>query len=528
MKCLMSEEFHEKSNVYVTQNFIELLKLNTVFDLETRNIIEYITSSIPELKNRQKIFGDLMNHQELEEQITKLFDTLNLIYQMNDERTEKPANIFRSFVVLCDLPKALQSVNEEIGKVQVQLKSDSFIHLVKFIDTILDELLSYDTMEKVRNAVDFPKSVTYKIGLDNELKIKDVGLCRIHSQSFTNNSKKDRIIKWNDVASQKYRANSFFSKRVDVEDDFPGPIELLLLSEEDPKLLFTDEPKSIANDIQNILIEALSQILQTQTDSAFSKIRSFRIFVKEKLNVLYTELEFLVNGLKIINCLKKGGLATCFPQLVPAKDKKLFVQDAYHPSLACTRAAIQNPVNFDEWGDIILLSGVNTGGKTTYLQTIGSIQLLAQLGLPIPGKDAVISVVDSIVLAFSVSEDDEDCQGKFHQELTILKEALSHIGPHSFFLFNEPLTGSSPIVCTHLMNEILSVLKVLNSRGIWVSHLTSPVQKYEEFNASLPGTRVGSIYVSLKNGVPDYTIHVGLPPQNQYATQLFTSESSKK
>ena len=173
-----------------------------------------------------------------------------------------------------------------------------------------------------------------------------------------------------------------------------------------------------------------------------------------------------------------------FPQLVSAEEKTFLVSNAFHPALALNGPVVFNPVNLNQWGDILLLSGINTGGKTTYLQTVGSIQLLAQLGLPVPGTDPVISVAENIVLAFSVNETAENHQGRLHQELQILKEAAIHIGPNSFFLFNEPLTGSSPMVCAQIMNEILSIVKVLNGRGVWVSHLTSSVEKFERLAAA--------------------------------------------
>lgn len=342
-----------------------------------------------------------------------------------------------------------------------------------------------------------------------------------NGQCYTNHSKMGRVIKWQDVTSQKYRANSFFSKRMGLEEELPGAIDLLLLSGEEPKLLFTDEPRSVASEIQEILIEAFSQILRAQTDSALSRMRAFRIFIKQSLGPLYTELEYLINGYHIICELTDRGYPISFPQLVSAEERTFTVKDTYHPSLAYAGSVTFNPVNFNEWGDILLLSGINTGGKTTYLQTIGAIQLFAQLGLPVPGRDAVISVADHIISAFSVNENTKEHQGKLYQELDILKNAMGHIGPNCFFLFNEPLTGSSPVVCTGLMNEILSILKVTNSRGIWVSHLNLSVEKYEAFNMSLPGARIGSIYVSPKDGVPDYRIHVGLPPKNRYATELF-------
>lgn len=363
-------------------------------------------------------------------------------------------------------------------------------------------------MERAAAHLDFPKSITYKIRLNDELKIKEVGLCKINSQFFSNRSKRDRIIKWNDIASQKYRANSFFSKKMKTEEETPGAIELLLLSQEEPKLLFTDEPSAIAKDIQALLIDALDQVLHTQSNSLLSRIKAFRALIKQHFGLLHKELAFLIKGLQMIQRLNREHESS-FPQLVSAEERTFIVNNAFHPALALNGPVVFNPVNLNQWGDVLLLSGINTGGKTTYLQTVGSIQLLAQLGLPVPGTDPVISVAENIVLAFSVNETAENHQGRLHQELQILKEAAIHIGPNSFFLFNEPLTGSSPMVCAQIMNEILSIVKVLNGRGVWVSHLTSSVEKFERFNQRLPGSRIGSIYVALDHGAPDYHIHAG-------------------
>lgn len=522
MNYMISQEFHEKSKVYTSPDILKLLKLHVLFDADF-DFLQYLSSDIAELQKRQTIFKDLIRHPSLAEQLGRLFDLLQTVDAMNFKADEKPTDLFKCMTIFSDFPKVFASVAQEIQQAGHSLQSDCFLRLERLIGAAMEPLAHFGDMERAAAHLDFPKSITYKIRLNDELKIKEVGLCKINSQFFSNRSKRDRIIKWNDIASQKYRANSFFSKKMKTEEETPGAIELLLLSQEEPKLLFTDEPSAIAKDIQALLIDALDQVLHTQSNSLLSRIKAFRALIKQHFGLLHKELAFLIKGLQMIQRLNREHESS-FPQLVSAEERTFIVNNAFHPALALNGPVVFNPVNLNQWGDVLLLSGINTGGKTTYLQTVGSIQLLAQLGLPVPGTDPVISVAENIVLAFSVNETAENHQGRLHQELQILKEAAIHIGPNSFFLFNEPLTGSSPMVCAQIMNEILSIVKVLNGRGVWVSHLTSSVEKFERFNQRLPGSRIGSIYVALDHGAPDYHIHAGLPPKNNYATQLFDRE----
>jgi DNA mismatch repair ATPase MutS len=93
------------------------------------------------------------------------------------------------------------------------------------------------------------------------------------------------------------------------------------------------------------------------------------------------------------------------------------------------------------------------------------------MGLPSPAKSACIYPVSSIVSAFATEEDTGLMHGKHGQELQTVQIALKQLNDDGLFLFNEPITGTSPLESYRISREILSILLAQGHRGIWVTHL---------------------------------------------------------
>src|SRR5581483_498016 len=104
--------------------------------------------------------------------------------------------------------------------------------------------------------------------------------------------------------------------------------------------------------------------------------------------VLRTELAFYVGCLNLYEKLVKKGQPVCFPLPVPAGGGTEHFSGLYDVSLTLSTDSrvVGNSANADG-KRLVIITGANQGGKTTFLRSIGSAQLMMQCGMFV-GADA--------------------------------------------------------------------------------------------------------------------------------------------
>lgn len=113
--------------------------------------------------------------------------------------------------------------------------------------------------------------------------------------------------------------------------------------------------------------------------------------------MLRTELAFNVGCVNLHEELVGKGDSTCPPTPEAAHECKLSFQDLYDASLALSLdgSAVGNDVNADQQA-LIMITGANQGGKSTFLRSVGLAQLMMQSGMFAPARSFTSSVCDGL------------------------------------------------------------------------------------------------------------------------------------
>jgi DNA mismatch repair protein MutS len=176
---------------------------------------------------------------------------------------------------------------------------------------------------------------------------------------------------------------------------------------------------------------------------------------------------------------------------------------------------------------LIVLTGPNMSGKSTYLRQVALIVLLAQIGSFVPAASATIGLVDRIFTRIGAREDLPAGQSTFMVEMVETANILNNATPHSLIILDEIGRGTSTydgLSIARAVAEYIHSYPKLGAKTLFATHyhelieLANFLPRVKNFNVAVAEERgeVTFLYKIVPGGVDQsYGIHVaklaGLP-----------------
>lgn len=141
-------------------------------------------------------------------------------------------------------------------------------------------------------------------------------------------------------------------------------------------------------------------------------------------------------------------------------DHNLEIIEGRHPVVekVIKEAYIPNDVIMDNNTSIILITGPNMAGKSTYMRELGIIVIMAQIGCYIPAKKATLPIFDKIFTRIGASDDLVSGESTFMVEMMEAANAIKNATPNSLILFDELGRGTATFDGMSIAQAILEYI----------------------------------------------------------------------
>lgn len=215
------------------------------------------------------------------------------------------------------------------------------------------------------------------------------------------------------------------------------------------------------SDLQDRGINLVANALGQSTDHVLSFF-----------TLLRTELAFYLGCLNLHAHLTQMGEPVCFPKPLAPGERRHAFEGLYDVCLALTtkKSVVGNDLRADG-KDLLIITGANQGGKSTFLRSIGLAHLMMQCGMFVPAASFCANVCEGLFTHYKRKEDASMKSGKLDEELSRMSEIVEQVRPDALLLFNESFAATNEREGSEIARQIVCALLEKRIQAFFVTHL---------------------------------------------------------
>ena len=198
---------------------------------------------------------------------------------------------------------------------------------------------------------------------------------------------------------------------------------------------------------------------------AVDHIRSF-------FHMLRAELGFYIGSLNLRERLTAKGEPICFPVPASTGQARFAARGLYDACLALSleTRAVGNDVDADG-RQLIMITGANQGGKSTFLRSVGLAQLMMQAGMFVAAESFTASTCTGVFTHYKREEDAMMERGKLDEELARMSGIADQITASGLLLCNESFASTNEREGSEIARQVIRALTEAGIRVVFVTHL---------------------------------------------------------
>jgi DNA mismatch repair protein MutS len=187
------------------------------------------------------------------------------------------------------------------------------------------------------------------------------------------------------------------------------------------------------------------------------------------------DVQFYLAYLEHIASLRRAGLPFCEPVVTrgagPPVLRHTFDLLLADTLLTTGSRPVGNDLVLAATEHLVVVTGANQGGKTTFARTLGQVHHLASIGCPVPGREVRLTLPDRILTHFAREERLADRHGRLQDDLLRMRSLLEAASADSLVILNELFRSTTIVDAQVLGRRILDRLADIGSLTVYVSFI---------------------------------------------------------
>ena len=275
------------------------------------------------------------------------------------------------------------------------------------------------------------------------------------------------------------------------------------------------------NERDNNGMRALEDLENRGVNVAANALAQATEHIDNFFDMLRNELAFYVGCMNLKEQLEEMGNPIAFPVPFAINERRQTFQGVYDVSLALTanQRIIGNDINLDT-KNLIVITGANQGGKSTFLRSIGVAQLMMQAGMFVPAREFCANICQGVFTHYRRKEDASMKSGKLDEELSRMSVIVDQIKPNALMLFNESFAATNEREGSEIARQITSALLDRDIKVFFVTHM------YEFARVFFENHSQDAIFLRAerkKGGKRTYKLMIREPLPTSYGEDVFNN-----
>ena len=286
---------------------------------------------------------------------------------------------------------------------------------------------------------------------------------------------------------------------------------------------FSVEKDMRLNEQAKILeFEVVSYLCETVLGGMGEEFRTF-------FDQLKRQTAFYLGAVQLTEHIRLYGMDICFPEALPDR-RKLEFRELRECAMGVQRRmnVIGNTCSLDG-KDLLIVTGANQGGKSTFLRSIGIAQVMMQCGLPVAAQAFRSGIFPRIFVHFTRREDSSMNSGRLDEELSRMNRIVEQIGDGSLLLLNESFATTTEKEGSVIAYDIVRALTEAGVKILMVTHLLSFARRMHAEMKNNPES--GTEFLSAERtpaGVRTFRMIPHVPEMTSFGLDLYEEIVEKK
>ena len=460
-----------------------------------------------EIRYRQEILRDFMENEalvrafyEISSKVLNEWNKLGRGVMEKMSNANPAAKMVSEIRVITLLAENLSKIKELLQQGKENLHSKGLRSLM----TRLEKEFSEERQEYVQKILN---DVSFYTGDHEEDELKSMVLRpRIVMECGLEEGLKFSSIKLQDVSTQKqkfYKPGGTLQKIQDFKNSrIPDSFSTV------KETAIKDQTSQLELQVVTYLVGSLSTF-----------VSSFGNF----FDSLHLQSAFYLGALNLKHQMGRFKLESCFPR-VCEKDKLAFRElKEFVMCLEQRVDAVGNTCNM-EHKMLLIVTGANQGGKSTFLRSIGVAQVMMQSGLMVAAEKYESAIFPDLFTHFTRREDSEMNSGRLDEELNRMNQIIENLGERPLILLNESFATTTEKEGSVIAYDVIKALGEVGVKILTVTHLLSFAQRMYQECQNDPKSAIEFLSAERKpGGVRTFKMIQHAPELTSFGLDLYES-----